>query len=222
MSTYKIQILYDPQGIEDIQDKPPAITVTSVSEYVKTYKLIADSLNENRSVKIIVKDPTVFAWLSKLNEKCTQKPIEIKEVKPRLLLAEKWGFSVPDEVRDEEIVELNLLNFSADRNSHKDFTDFILSKFVSPLTTPENLPLENLSNLAISLSADDIKRNLNKPLVQREFARKIESWMKNAKSEDEREIVDMLLQNPQGLRISLCQFAILSNYPKEAGERALG
>lgn len=115
MSTQKIQILYDPQGLEDIQEKPPSITVTSVSEYVRTYKLISDSLNENRPVKIIVKNPTVFAWLSKLNDKYPQEIIEIKEVKPRLLLAEKWGFNIPDEVRDEEIIELNLLSFVPDR-----------------------------------------------------------------------------------------------------------
>ena len=222
MSTQKIQILYDPQGLEDIQEKPPSITVTSVSEYVRTYKLISDSLNENRPVKIIVKNPTVFAWLSKLNDKYPQEIIEIKEVKPRLLLAEKWGFNIPDEVRDEEIIELNLLSFVPDRKTSTDFTNFILSKFISPIMNSENIPLENLSSLATSLSSDNVMRNLNKPLVQREFVRKIESWIKNAKSEDEREIVDMLLQNSQGLRISLSQFAILANYPIEAGERAIG
>ena len=46
--------------------------------------------------------------------------------------------------------------------------------------------------------------------------------MKNAKSQYEKEIADLLFQNPQGLRTSLSQYAILANYPDELGERTIG
>ncbi len=222
MSTPKIQILYDPQGLEDTTEKQPSTTITNISEYVNTYKLISEKLDANASIKVIVKNLTVFTWLSKLIYTYPQETIEIKEVKPRMLLAEKWGFEIPDEVHDEDIIQLNLLGFEGERKSYSNFTDFILSKFVSPTMNTENLPLDDLSNLATSLSSNNAKRNLDKPLVQREFGKKIESWMTRAKSENEREIAAMLFQNPQGLRTALSQYAILANYPIEAGERAMG
>ena len=46
--------------------------------------------------------------------------------------------------------------------------------------------------------------------------------MTRTKSEDEREIAAMLFQNPHGLQTALSQYAILANYPTEAGERAMG
>jgi hypothetical protein len=59
-------------------------------------------------------------------------------------------------------------------------------------------------------------------LVRREFSKKIESWLENAKSEEEREIVEMLLDNPKSLLGALSAYAILANYPSEAGKRAIG
>ena len=222
MSTPTIQILYDPQGLEDKADKQQSITVNNTSEYVKIYKLISEKFDKNMSIKVIVKNPTVFAWLSKLVNTYPNTRIDIISVNPRLLLAEKWNFEIPDEIRDEDILQLNLLGFEGERKSYTNFTDFILSKFLSPTLNSEKLPLDDLSNLSKDLSSDNAKRNFDKPLVQREFGKKIESWMTKSNNEDEREIASMIFQNPQGFRKALSQYAILSNYPTEAGERAIG
>lgn len=221
MSAQKIQILYDPQCLEDSQGQPLPIIVTSISEYVKAYKLISDSLAANQPAKILVRDKTVFAWLSKLGEKHPQELIEIKEVTPKQLLEQKWGFIVPDEVSNEEIIELDLLTYPKEENI-KSFSEFVLQKFVSSAAVPQNLPIERIPSLVSALENENIKNNLKKQLVKREFARKVENWIENAKNEPEKEIADLLLEDVDGLQTALSQYAILANYPPEVGQRAIG
>jgi hypothetical protein len=221
MSNGKTSIHYDPQGIEDTQDTS-AIVVYSTSDYARAYKLATESLKTKKAAKIIVKNPTVYAWLSRLKEKYSETTLEVQEIKPSTLLAEKWGFNIPPDVTDQEIVELNLLNLAVEKGSYPSFTDFVLSKFVSPTMCPETIPLENLSNLVTAICTEEVQANLQRNLVQREFERKIENWLKNAKDEHEKEVIEYLLRDPKELNRALSLYAVLANYPNEVGERAAG
>jgi len=221
MSDLKICIYYDPQGIEDTQDTSTMV-VNSTSDYVKAYKSTTECLKAKKAAKIVVKDPTVFAWLSKLKEKYSGTVIEVKEIRPSTLLAEKWGFKVPPDVTDQEVVELNLLNFSVEKGYYLSFTDFILSKFVSPIMCSETTPLKELYDLVEMICTDEVQTNLQRHLIQREFERKIENWLKNAKNEHEKEVIESLIQSPKELKRALSLYAVLANYPKEVGERAAG
>jgi GTPase SAR1 family protein len=219
MNDKKIRIHYDPQGIEDVQD-PSTIVIYGIFDYIKGYKLVVDCIKSKNSAKIIVHDATAFAWLRRISEKYTETTFEVKEIRPCTLLAEKFGFIVPSDVTDEEVVELNLLDFQVEKGLS--FTDFILSKFVSPIMCSEAMPQENLSNLTAAICKDEIQVSLQKRLIQREFERKIENWLKNAKSEHEKEVIELLLENPKELKRVLSLYAVLANYPKEVGERAAG
>ena len=221
MSNEKTSIHYDPQGIEDTQDTSVTV-VYSTSDYVKAYKLTIESLKAKNAARIIVKDPTAYAWLSKLKEKYSETALEVKEIRPSTLLAEKWGFNTPPDVTDQEIVDLNLLNFAVEKGSYPSFTDFILSKFVSPTMCSETTPLENLPNLVATICADEVQANLQRHLIRREFERKIENWLRNAKAEHEKEVIEYLLQDPKELKRALSLYAVLANYPNEVGERAAG
>ncbi|MGD0496186.1 MAG: hypothetical protein ABSB28_09140 [Candidatus Bathyarchaeia archaeon] len=221
MSNGKASIHYDPQGIEDTQETSTMV-VYSTSDYVRAYKLATESLKAKNAVRIIVKDHTAYAWLSKLKEKYSETNLEVKEIRPSTLLAEKWGFNIPPDVTDQEVVELNLLNFAMEKISYSSFTDFVLSKFVSAMMCSETTPLENLSNLVAAICADEVQANLQRDLIQREFERKLENWLKNAKDEYEKEVIEYLLQDPKGLKRALSLYAVLANYPNEVGERAAG
>jgi len=221
MNDTRILIHYDPQGLEETED-PNTTMIHDISDYVKGYKLIIDCLKSKKAIKIVVKNPTVFAWLQKLTAKYGEATLEFKEVMPSTLLAEKWGFSIPNDVTEEEIIELNLLNLQVQRETGLTFTDFILSKFISPMMRSETTPLEDLPKITVSICKDEVQANLRRNLVQREFERKIESWLRRAKSEQEREVIELLWQNPKGLEKALSIYAVLENYPKEVGERASG
>lgn len=221
MSNRKTCVYYDPQGIEDSQDTS-TIVVYSTSDYVKAYKSATEFLKTKKAAKIVVRDPTVYAWLSKLKEKYSETVLEVKEIRPSTLLAEKWGFKIPPDVTDQEVVELNLLNFAVEKGSYPSFTDFVLSKLVSPMMCSDTTPLENLSNLVAAICTEEVQANLQRHLIQREFERKIENWLKNAKDEHEKEVIEYLLQDPKELKRSLSLYAVLANYPKEVGERAAG
>ena len=134
-----------------------------------------ESLKAKNTAKIIVKDPTAYAWLNKLKEKYSETTLEVKEIRPSTLLAEKWGFTIPPDVTDQEIVELNLLGLAVEKDSYPSFTDFILSKFVSTIMCSETTPLENLSNLVAAICTDEVQASLQRHLIRREFERKIES-----------------------------------------------
>jgi hypothetical protein len=221
MSNGKTSIHYDPQGIEDIQDTSVTV-VYSTSDYVKAYKLAIESLKATNPLKIIVKDPTAYAWLSKLKEKYSETALEVKEIRPSTLLAEKWGFKIPPDVTDQEVVELNLLSLAVEKGSYPSFTDFVLSKFVSTMMCSETTPLENLSNLVAAICSIEVQANLQRHLVRREFERKLENWLKNAKDEHEKEVIEYLLGGPKELKRALSLYAVLANYPNEVGERAAG
>lgn len=220
MTTQKIQILYDPQCLEDTDEQTQSLTVMNISGYVKTYKFISNSLAAGQSAKILVRDKTVFTWLSKLRDNYPEQ-IGAEEVTPRRLLEEKWAFTVPDEVSNEEVIELNLLTLPKEENI-KTFSDFILQKFVSPAAVSTNIPMERISSLVSALESENIKNNLNKQLVKREFMSKVENWIENAKTEPERELADLLIEDTDGLQTALSQYAILANYPPEVGQRAIG
>lgn len=221
MKDRKICIHYDPQGIEENQDMSTTI-IYDTSGYVKGYKLIIDCIKSRNTTKVVVKNPTVFAWLRKVSEKYGEATLEIKEIRPCTLLAEKWGFVIPSDVTDEEVIELNLLSLRVERTPDLTFTDFILSKFVSPMMCSETMPLENLSKLTTSICKDEVQVHFQRRLVQKEFERKIESWLKGAKGEHEKEVIDLLWQKPKELKRALSLYAVLANYPKEVGERAAG
>jgi hypothetical protein len=221
MSDRTICIYYDPQGIEEIQDASTTI-ISDTSDYVRTYKAITDCLKSQGSMKVVIRNPTVFAWFRKLSDKYGEESVEIKEVTPCTILAEKWGFSISADVTDEEIIELNLLNFAVEKIPNLTFTDFILSKFVSSLMCQETIPVETISQLTSSICKGEFQTNLQRPLVQKEFERKIETWLKNAKSEYESELIELLCQNPKALKKALSLYAVLANYPREVGERAAG
>ena len=221
MSNRKTTIHYDPQGIEDTQDNLVTI-VDSTSDYVKAYRSATESLKSGKAAKIVVRDATVFAWLSKLKETYSEQILEVREIKPNTLLAEKWGFKIPQDVTEQEIVELNLLNFAVEKGSYSSFTDFVLSKFVSTLMCFETAPLENLSNLVAAICTEEVQTNLQRQLVRKEFERKLEDWLRTAESEHEKEVIECLLRNPKELKRALSLYAVLANYPNEVGERAAG
>lgn len=220
MNVQKIQILYDPQSLEVFNEQPLTKTVINISEYVKTYQFILDSIAVDQPAKVLVRDKTVFAWLSKLRDKYPDA-IELKEVTPRKLLEQRWSFIVPDEVLNEEIIELNLLTYPKEENI-KTFSEFILQKFVSPAAISQNLPIERIPSLVSALETENVKNNLNKQLVKREFIRKVEKWIENAKNEPEKEFADLLIEDVDSLQTALSQYAILANYPPEVGQRTIG
>jgi hypothetical protein len=217
----KVYIRYDPQGIEDVQDASTTV-VNEISDYIKVYKLILDYLEYKNTTKIIIRNPTVFAWTRKLGKKYGETALEIKEVRPSTLLEERWGFTIPHDVTDEEIIELNLLDLQVEKTPDLTFTDFILSKFVSPIICSATLPYENISKIVEALCKNEIKLQIQKGLVRKEFERKIENWLKGAKEEHEKEIIDLLWQKPNDLKRALGLYAVLAKYPKEVGERAIG
>jgi len=102
------------------------------------------------------------------------------------------------------------------------FTNFILSRFVSPLMCSEAMPLENLSELIDDICRDEVQAHFQKRLILKETEGKIESWLKGAKNESEKEVIDLLWEKPAELKRKLGLYAVLANYPEEVGERAAG
>lgn len=216
-----ILLINDSYGIAN---EKSGIFINEISEYVDIYSKIADSIHNNSQLKVIVRDPTCFKWLSKLKDLYGDTNIEIWKNNPREALMRKWHLAyLPENVSDRDILEINLLELKITPKEGETFENIILENFYSSILTHKEFPIYKLINLLEELVVNNKwETHKNKPIVVKQYKSRLDEWLKNSKKEEYNTIIENLKNNPVSLYQKLMNLKLLNSYPNRIGESVLG
>jgi len=214
-----IRILNDPEHLVLLTEEK---TVSNISNYVEVYAHLLTTLQSKQDLQLVVRHQTVYQWLKNLASRYPQGTFIFETLDARQALVQKWGVSLPDDVRNEEILEAGLLEIDIPKaQPGQDFADLLMTYFYGPLFSTKIFPFTQLPQLFQALDSKKWQDNRANPLLARTFHQRIESWKSQARSSEQRQLIEWFAQDPDALQELLMQFRVLQNYPS-LGETLLG
>lgn len=213
-----VRILYDPEHlVSPIGEQ----TVSNVAEYARAYAHILATLQNSQDFRLLVHHQAVYQWLKNLSLRYPQGAFVFETLDARQALAQKWGLSLPAEVRNEEIKASGLLALDLQAQLGQSFEDLLLAHFYSPLFGAKTFPFTQLLQLFASFDATRWQTNRANPLLARTLRQRIESWKSKARSAEQRQFIEWFGADPAGLQKRLMEFRVLRAYPA-IGENLIG
>ena len=213
-----MRILYDPEHLVSLAGEK---SISNISEYVGVYARILESLRTNQDFRLVVHHQTVYQWLKNLSLRYPQGTIVFETMDARQALAQNWGLSLPDNVRNEEILESNLLQLDLEAQPGQDFADLLLAHFYGPPFSAKTYPFTQLPKLFQAVDPEKWQANSGNHLLKRTFSQRVEEWKNNARSSEQRQLIEWFATDPTELHELLMQYRVLRSYP-EIGENLLG
>src|SRR4051794_31685024 len=80
------------------------VSVEQVSDYPPAYLALREAVHGGSPLEIIVHDRTAAEWLRRAAAAYGPDHIELVELTPRALLADRWGIAVPTDISDHDIL----------------------------------------------------------------------------------------------------------------------
>ena len=213
-----IHIVYDTQNlITNTSDK----TIRSVGEYPAAYSSISIALQSNTDLKLVVFHSTVFQWIKNLSQRYPQGTFVFETLDARQAFAQKWGQALPDDLRNEEILESGLLQLDLHGQPGQDFSDLLLVHFYAPLFSAKTFPFTQLPQLFQAVDAATWQANRANLLLARTLHQRFKTWKNRANSAEQRQVIEWFAADPGALETTLMQFRVLRAVPG-LGETLLG
>jgi hypothetical protein len=150
------------------------------------------------------------------------KYVDLRYCTPRGRLEERWGLSIPTDVKDNDILSSGLLSEEVSTHEGQSFWDAILGHFYGNAFTFKTFPLASLPTLLVQLDDAKLKIVSGKALAVWALRDRLDQWEHLATSEAVRTLIRRLGSEPGKLRRDLALYKILANYPPQLGEKVLG
>jgi hypothetical protein len=202
--------------------QPDQVSADDLGGYVPAYAQITEALHADNPLTLIVRHPTVAAWLRAAQERYGPHRIQIVSVTARSRLAELWQVEVPAWVTDEAIIRSGLLDVSLQAQPGQTFENAVLQAFYSPLLVYDRLPVAHLADLLGNLDPSGWARAGERPLIREVLARRLQAWAERTTTEGERILVAALQSDPAALATRLAQVKVLAGYSAAVGQRTMG
>jgi len=213
-----VRIIYDPEHLVSLAGEQ---NVSNISEYVGAYVRILAALQNNQNFRLFVHHQAVFQWLKNFSVRYPQGTFVFEMLDAREALRQKWGVELPDELRNEEILESGLLELDLQPQPGQSFEDLLLSHFYAPLFRAKSFPFTQLPQLFASIDEERWQDNRVHPLLERTLHQRLEAWKNKARSAEQRQFIEWFAANPLDLQKQLMAFHVLRAYPA-IGEGVLG
>ncbi len=218
----KVKLIFDSYKLYNEINKN-IILVENISDYVDVYIQIVNAIHNDIPIKVIVRNPTCFKWLSRIKAQYGDERIEIKENTPREVLKHRWNLQcLPNEIEDRHILEAKLLELKIVPKEGESFQDIILENTCSDLLTYPELPISKLIELLDDLASDRWQDKQKILLIFQQYEKRLEEWEEKTKEKEIKELIENIKKNPKDIRRKLINYKLIKNYPNEVGERALG
>ncbi len=198
------------------------VEVKGVRDYVPAYDRLVRALHAGEDISVAVNNASVAAWLHRLQEHYSSERVRIETLTYHRRLSELWNVQVPDWVTEEQIARAQLLEVAISPQPGRNFEDFVLEVFFSPLMAQPRLPLQRLGILLGSYDPAQWSEAMARPLIGDIFRRRLQHWEENAEGAGEKLIIRWLGQSPQELAQRLALLRVLANYAPEVGRRIIG
>lgn len=210
--------------ISDFDNLSTSVQGTHIShfkEYPTLVSQILTALQQNRDVTIIVHSRSIHNWLSSMSQRYPQGTFVFETLNAQMILEEKWGIKMPDDVRNEDILNIGLLSLDLHTLPGQTFEDLLLSHFYGPLFAKNSFPFTQLPQLISSVDKVRWKENRSQPLLSRLYSQRLDLWMNTARSSEQRQCIEWFTADVDALQQKLMAYRVLQAYPT-VGEALLG
>ena len=140
-----VRILYDPEHL--ISPTGEQI-ISNISEYAEVYTRLLSAVQNSQDMRFIIHLQAVYQWLKNLATRYPQGTFLFETLDARQALAQRWGVSLPPEVRNQEILASGLLALHLPQaQPGQSFADLLLAHFYSPFLAGKTFPFTQLHQL---------------------------------------------------------------------------
>lgn len=194
-----------------LQSVEADLVVAVVAGYVSTYDHMARALHAGTPLVVAVSNPSVAAWLRKMQERYGSDRIAFEELTRRGRLQSQWGIPIPNWVTDYQIEQAGLLDVKLEAPPGRSFEDFILDVYFSPYLAQTVLPLSQLDDLVVGYDARRWAEHSQRPLIGDILQNRLRQWEQKAEHEGERLLIRWLRDSPAELGQQLALYKALNS-----------
>lgn len=212
-----IKVVYDPLAL--IQH--PEGHISLISEYPQLIKRFLNYLDKGESQTIIVINSVILQWLKNMANRFPQDTFIFETIDAREALTRLWNVDITTNVTNEDIQQAYLLSLDIRPQAGFNFEDIVLAYYYSPIFTSKTFPFTQLAKLLDEVKPEQWKINLAIPLLPRLLNARLEEWKSNARTSEQRQLVELFATDPPGLKLMLMRYRVLASYPS-IGEALLG
>jgi hypothetical protein len=196
------------------------LLVLTDRDYVEACKAINDAANRPKGVWV-AKRPH-FTWFQTY---CDLLDLDccVRELTPRVILADRWGVTIPDWLDDQRVESEKLLDLDVSTEGIDDFVDVVLGHFLSRSFCSPRLDSEQVSEILSAVVAPEYKAHSDRyPIISDCLSEKCVQWEKNADQPWMGEFGRSLADQPDALWHDLTLWALLGHYPGQLIEFVTG
>ena len=195
--------------------------MNSIAEYPQRVKEIQQAYENHQEYALVITQPVVIQWFKNMSARYPQGVFQFKTIDARSALAQRWGFDIPTNVTNEDILQAGLLSSDLHPQPGDSFEDTLLSHYYAPIITSKTFPFTQLPALLEAVDPQKWNANLAVPLFARTLHARLEEWKSKTRSSEQRQLVELFAADPAALKLQLMRFRVLQRYPV-LGEALLG
>ena len=197
----------------DLENKPELEALDFISEYPKYYKEVMDSISTNSEYSLIITKPIAYQWFTNMATRYPQGAFIFDTIDARKALAEKWRLALPEDLTNEEIAYSGLLDLDVQSQPGQSFSDILLSHFYSPYLSAKTFPFTQIPSFFETIDIERWLTNRADPLLARTLHQRMELWKQEARTIEQRRLIELFAADPQSLKKHLMAFRVLQHYP---------
>lgn len=195
--------------------------VSSDSSYVHACSTVVSALQNGAGLHVWVRTRNHYAWLQDFFAQL-RVDAHFSEESARTRLAQSWGVTMPDWVRDEDIVEQGLLTLDVKAGANRAFESTLVNALL-PVDVAGDVPdADALGHLFAALAEESYKQVKKRvPMVEEALRRLSAGWQQVA---EEGWIADLCEHIPDDVDRAwrlLSASSLLGSYPPELLGRVL-
>ena len=187
------------------------LLVISDRDYVKACKAVNDAANRPKGIWVAKKPH--FIWLQTY---CNLLDLDcrVRELTPRVILADRWGVTIPDWLDDQRVESEKLLDLDVSTEGVDSFEDVVLGHFLSRSFCSSRLDPEHVSEVLSAVVSSEYKTYSERyPIISDCLSEKCAQWEENADQLWMGEFSQSLAGQPDALWHDLTLWALLGHYP---------
>ena len=193
---------------------PETLVVQNDADYVLAAQVIRDCAEQNKTARIWVRKKAHYNWLQAYVESVALQ-VAFAEKTPRLILADAWQVTIPDWLKDEQVLDQNLLTLQLPDQHPADFTSAMLEIFLGKPFIKDQISIEDIPNL-LSVAFPEKQTLLGKyPVLGQCFEEKCLKWEEHSILSWTKAVCAFLQNEPESFWHDLSLWVLLSNYPEK-------
>ena len=196
------------------------LLVETDADYVIAAQMIRDRAVEEKRTILWVRKKAHYSWLRAYAES-VKLVADFDEKTPRLILADAWSVSIPDWLKDEQVLEQKLLDLQLPASHPADFTGALLAMFFGDPFSKGQISAQDIPEL-IKIASPDNKNLFQKyPVLHQCLEQKCMEWRKASNAPWTEDVLEILQKKPDSLWHDLTLWVVLCGYPKKILEYAI-